>query len=114
MSQTQLAQALGLQSQGSVSGWEKGDVEPERSHVFQMEELLDLEPGFLSSILGYGPPVYELRGHRHQSKPADIRRAIAADDKLSKDAKSALLGLYRALTAGTRGCSTADSAMAAA
>lgn len=97
MSQAQLARELGLQSQGSVSGWEQGTIEPERSHVFQLEDLFGLDRGYLSSILGYGPPTHvDGRPARRTATPT-LRRALAADERLTKSGRDALMGMYRAL-----------------
>jgi transcriptional regulator with XRE-family HTH domain len=114
LSQAELARALGLKGQSTVSGWEAGTTEPEREHVFRLEDVLNQPAGKLSSILGYGPPVFDDSGRVKRAPTPSIRRAIAADDTLSKQAKDALMATYRAFASRSPACTTADRSLVAA
>lgn len=52
--QKDLAQRLGM-SNGAIAGWEQGGTAKEPV-VVRLEDLFELEPGTLGSILGYAPP----------------------------------------------------------
>lgn len=91
MNQEELADALAV-SQGSVSNWEHGKNLPnDPIDIFEIEQAVDVPPGFLSQHLGFAP--LNLR----RDPPPDVEAAIAANPLLTKIEKAALAGLYNQL-----------------
>lgn len=88
LSQDELADKAGV-SQSNVSGWELGRWAPDPDDVFKLERVLRLQPGTLSTHLGYEPV-------KVATKPPDVIGAVMASSLDSID-KRALAGLYREL-----------------
>jgi len=89
MSQQELAERLGLNSQSVISQWISSTHEPSPTRVFAIEQQLDLQPGQLARLLGYLPV---------DAVPAlDVPSAVAADPNLSDQQKEAVLAVYQAL-----------------
>jgi transcriptional regulator with XRE-family HTH domain len=89
MSQLELAERLGLNSQSVVSQWISGTHKPEPARVFELERQLEVEPGRLSRLLGYLPT---------DAVPVlDVPSAIANDPHLNAQQREAVLAVYRAL-----------------
>jgi transcriptional regulator with XRE-family HTH domain len=89
MSQQELAERLGLNSQSVISQWISSTHEPSPTRVFAVERHLDLRPGQLSRLLGYLPV---------DAVPAlDVPSAVSADPGLSDQQKEAVLAVYRVL-----------------
>lgn len=98
LSQIELARLLDV-TQGSVSRWEIGMKQPDREHVFYLEQALNVAPGTLSSLLPFSTPA---KASGRSRRPASTRQAILADEKLTKTAKNALLATYQALISPSR------------
>lgn len=88
LNQTEVARATGgAVSQGTISGWRKGNAHPQPDSVFAVERALGLAPGQLSRHLGYVPT------HTLPAGP-DVLTAIDADTSIGEDAKQGLRLLY--------------------
>lgn len=88
MTQADLSSRLldGAQAQSRVSRWEHGEVEPPPSVVFQIERVLDVQPGALSRFLGYVPA---------GDRPSTIDEFIEQDPFLEMDEKDALVRILK-------------------
>lgn len=74
-------------SQTTVSGWFRGaEGEPSRPALLAIEELLAVEPGTLSSRLGWVPVA---------SSIDDVEAAILADDRLTPQHADAVIAMLR-------------------
>ncbi|MEX2487648.1 MAG: helix-turn-helix transcriptional regulator [Nitriliruptoraceae bacterium] len=82
----------GVSEPQQIYNYEQGRRAPERADVVMaLERALDLPAGALCRHLGFGPVDEQLA-------PAEVADAIAADPRLSLDAKRQLLSAYRRLT----------------
>ena len=68
----------------------RGQREPTRRIVFNLEQMLGAEPGQLSRILGYLPADGDPR-------PMSVVEAVEADPRLNKRTRNAILLAYKAL-----------------
>lgn len=94
ISQRAMAARIGV-AQSTLAAWAVAGAEPPRPMVFALEEELGIEPGELSSLLGYLPV-----GTRPVRQ--DVEAALRADTALSAGAKQAMVTLYRELGGGKR------------
>lgn len=77
----------GIESgQTTISQWFRGASEPSRPTLVAIEDLLNLEPGVLSSRLGWVPVGSDIN---------DIEAAILADDAYSPGQADALIAMLR-------------------
>jgi len=72
----------------AVGAWERAIWAPSPEKVFEIERLLALTPGTLSSHLGYLPVT--------GAQPS-VLAAIDADPKLTSESKELLVGMYKSL-----------------
>lgn len=79
------AEALEL-SENAVWLYTRGEREPDRDVVFELERHLGERPGALSRILGYLPT--EARA------PLSVRDAVAGDPGLDDQGRRAVLAVY--------------------
>lgn len=86
LTQDELGERIGLTG-ARVSQLEGGLNAPQPETVFRIEAALDLEPGRLSSFLGYVPC----------GVVPDVETAIAEDRGLDDRSREALLAVYRSL-----------------
>lgn len=89
MTAKQLAEALDISAQ-TLTNRNTAAGGPLPSHVFAVEQALELEPGHLSRLLGYVPAEWDY--------PTVVADAVAADPNLSDAGRDAMLALYRSLT----------------
>jgi hypothetical protein len=82
-----------LVHQPSMSHWMRGDYEPPRLVVVEMERLLDLTPGLLARTLGWLPLAAVAM------TVSDVETAILADELLTPEQRDVLLVAYRSLIA---------------
>lgn len=91
MKQEDLAVLLGT-TQSSISGWINGKYEPAAATVFTIERTLNMEPGYLSRVLGYLPVQAE-------SRPVRVDAVIAESSLLDDEDKAVLISLFELLAA---------------
>jgi transcriptional regulator with XRE-family HTH domain len=91
MSGRGLAGALGL-SPTAVSKWLRGRTTPSPETVAHAERVLDLDPGALSSALGY----VILEASTNRQAPSVVK-AVEADPRLGPKERTVLLTVYREL-----------------
>lgn len=99
LSQAALGNLLGTNVQSAVSAWEKGKTVPDRATVFKLEKLFDMEPGYLSSYLGYRPGparVYE------RPRTPRTPECIQNDPDLDDYERGLLMALYAEITSHRR------------
>jgi transcriptional regulator with XRE-family HTH domain len=88
MSGRSLAGALGLTA-AAVSKWLRGRTTPSPETVARAERVLDLDPGALSSVLGY----VVLDASTERQAPS-VSKAIEADPRLGPKERAVLLTVY--------------------
>jgi len=92
--QRQLGHAIGVR-QSAITQWERGLVTPRNQHVLAAEQALNLPPGSLACLLGFGPPT-------DSPPPAppqpSVVEAIDADEDLDDQQRQLLLDLYHSFT----------------
>ncbi len=81
-------------TQGQVSNWCNGKHAPDPEVVFQIEAVLELEPGSLSSYLGFVPVGV--------GQPRDVLGAISADQHINDQGRRMLLDLYASAVRSSR------------
>lgn len=102
MSHAMLASTLGV-AKSTVFTWRSGLSEAPYDLVFEMEQELQLPPGYLSHHLGYLPvesdyvPVQVGRRGPVRDPLADFEDFLATDDLLGDDDRARLVLLYRKL-----------------
>jgi transcriptional regulator with XRE-family HTH domain len=91
LSQRELSRALSV-SHSAVSQWESGRVRPIPAKVAELEQVLDLEPGSLSRLLGYLPIATA-----NARASLSVLEAIRADPRLGDRERELLIAMYRQL-----------------
>lgn len=81
-----VAESIGL-TDDAVRKWMGGRAQPDPQTLFAVERLLEVAPGALSHHLGYVPA----------GAPTSVEEAVAADSRLNKMGRAAVLGAYRAV-----------------
>lgn len=88
LAQEEVAAALGLKSDSSISDWKHGRVKNlQPSQVFALEQVLGRHPGELSTHLGFLP----------LSAAGTVEAAIIADRGLSPGFRRVVLDFYRSV-----------------
>ena len=92
LSQRALAQAVGV-TQGAVWQWERdsGATVPRPDVAIRLEQVLGLEPGQLSRLLGYLPATTET------GTTAGVVEAARTDPRLGEQERELLIAVYREL-----------------
>jgi transcriptional regulator with XRE-family HTH domain len=92
LSQRALARAAGVTA-GAVWQWERdnGSTVPRLDMTTRLEQVLKLEPGHLSRLLGYLPAAAE------PGTATSVVAAVHADPRLEESERELLIAVYREL-----------------